>query len=175
MCMMDRGDIPRIIELSPEERAGIAWLARGRHELKRGLPRGVWGGWTSLETHTMGLTGEYAVAKALGIGVDISLSRRGDGHTWDLVLRDWRTIEVKYRAQRGWDFALWTDQIEEFVADVGVLCWPGVREDTVEIVGCISRQRFGKIATITDYGKGHRLAVGPEEMVPLGYMFGGKR
>jgi len=153
----------------PEMRA-IRLLAKGRCEPKerRHVPGHTFNK-GALEAHIEGMKAEYAVAKALNILPDIALYLHGDDKC-DLRLTDGRTLQVKYRDRRGWDYALTTDDPAEFVADIGVLCWP--IKDGVDIVGCISRDKFLKVAQVVDYGHGKRLAASPKHFTPIEVIFG---
>ena len=153
------------IPITEAEMRGIRLLAQGRYNPK--IERGMGDldmGNDGLDAHVQGLLGEYAVAKALNITLDLSLTLHGDDKR-DLHLSDGRGIEVKYRNKRGYDFALRSTDPAEFVAEIGVLVWPA--EGGAEIVGCISRQKFLKVAKVADYGYGKRLVAGPEHFTPL--------
>lgn len=141
-------------------------LARKRHEPKR--RRGIKGPWSrqpSVNTHYEGLRAEYAVAKLFNIPLDESISLSGDDGT-DLTLPDGRTVQVKYRGRRGWDYALPSANPEDFTTDIGILVWPCEDPDDtedVDVVGWVTRDLFCGLASEVNYfGKpgGERLALG---------------
>lgn len=152
------------IPITDGERRGIELLAKGRHlpKEKAGVPCHLYGRESGLEVHIEGLLGEYAVAKAFNVLPDISLHLHGDDKV-DLRLPDGRTAQVKYRRKRGYDYAI--NSMEEFVADVGILCWPA--EGGVEVVGMITRERFKEVAVVENFGYGKRYVARYQEFEPL--------
>jgi len=153
------------IPITEAEMRGIRLLAEGRYNPKK--ERGMYDrdmGNDGFDANVQGLLGEYAVAKALNITLDISLTMRGDDRR-DLHLSDGRGIQVKYRNKKGYDYALRSTDPAEFATEIGVLVWPA--EGGAEIVGCISRQKFLQVAKVADYGYGKRLVAGPEHFTPI--------
>lgn len=153
------------VPIGDAEMAGLRLLAKGRHlpkERAEVVSRHMTG--DGLEVHVQGLLGEYAVAKALNILLDIALHLCGDDKR-DLHLPDGRSLQVKYRSRKGFDFALLSTDPREFAADIGVLVWPAV--GGCDIVGCISRAKFLRVARIADYGHGERLVASAGYFTPL--------
>lgn len=149
------------IPITEQEMAGLRILAQGRYQDK---PYDRHMGNDGLEAHVLGLMGEYAVAKALNIMLDIAIYPRADDRR-DLTLPDGRTLQVKYRERRTNDYALRSTDPAEFEADIGVLVCAA--RGGCEIVGVISREKFLLVAEVKDYGYGARLVAGPKHFTPL--------
>jgi len=119
------------------------------------------------EAHYQGILGELGAARVLGFHtIDLEERLAGDGGV-DLVLPCGLTVEVRYRTQREWDFALNGDSLEFFKADVAVLVWPGVEPDTVELVGWTTRVHFARKANIKNFGHGDRLVLRYPSLMPM--------
>lgn len=118
---------------------------------------------SDLQIHLEGVTGEYVVSKSLCLPYDPRPLPGGDKGQPDLVLPSGRTVQIKYREKKGWDFALNGVNPEDFKADLGVLVYPD--DLGAEVVGWITREDFERGARIENYlGKpgGERLACGPD-------------
>ena len=119
----------------------------------------------NLSIHLDGIKGEYAVAKLFCLAFENNHLPGGHGHTPDLILPDGTTIQIKYRAQRGWDYALSSDNPAEFISDIGILCWPVEDSDDIDVVGYVERDYFIRHAKRVNYlqrAGGERLALGDE-------------
>lgn len=149
----------------------IAGLRNGPKE-RRGAHTPIRDGSKSaLDMHIMGFLAELAVAKHLNLYPDFRQLPYGDGHSGDLHFNG-KAIEVKCRERVGWDFALYSTNPSEFGADLGVLVYR-LSESAMGIAGFISRADFLKRATTKNYGYGPRLAVGPDELRPIGELVEG--
>jgi hypothetical protein len=129
---------------------------------------------SDFDLHFKGLKAEYAVAKALGVPFDLSISLGGDDHEKDLLLADGRTVSVKFRTQRGWDYALTRDRLSEFKADLGILVWPA-EGDALELVGYVTREDFAIRARRKNFTYGDRLVVEAAQMRPIDELLGGPK
>lgn len=119
-----------------------------------------------LTTHVFGVLAEMAVMHVLDSTMDTTSILSGDKHKPDHILYGRYSLQTKYRDQRGWSFALYSTNPDEFNADIGILVYPARDRDkhdpfdlSMEIVGCISRDKFFRVATIANYGYGDRYIV----------------
>ncbi len=107
----------------------------------------------------MGLLGELAVARVLALQIDTEARLCGDDGA-DLRLPDGRSVQVKYRQRRGWDYGLAGTDLGE-LADVNVLVWPvdqGWPPESVEVVGYLCREEFcAENVYVLDRRHGRRL------------------
>jgi hypothetical protein len=166
-----------IVTLTSDELEWLSELAHKRNDPKMaaGVPNyKIDPNKKDFDIHHMGIKAEYAVAKYLGLELDTTFSLHGDDHRGDLIHHDGRTISVKFRTSRGWDFALTRDKLSEFRADLGVLVWPAPsrRRDTsgcerFEIVGFVSREAFAECAVAKDFGYGPRLVLEAQHFLPI--------
>jgi len=124
---------------------------------------------TQQQTDRVGLYGEFAVAKAFGLGLDAcGLLLKGvrlDGGV-DLVLPGGATAQVKTVAvhtnpNRSFWFALETTNLDEFSADVGIMVfWLLKTPHLAKIAGYVTRERFRAEHQIEDLGTGPRAVMG---------------
>jgi hypothetical protein len=156
-----------IVKLTKEELDEADYLAHARNDPKVHLNKYSWSkeGTTSFDNHYWGLKCEIAVAKILGIEIDKTI-HDGDDQNPDLYYKG-IGIEVKGRTKKGWDFALLKDDIKQFKADVGVLCWPGDADNEIEVVGFITREKFSHVAVTKNYKYGNRLVAEAKHFTPL--------
>lgn len=122
---------------------------------------------STLDQHLCGTRSELAVAKLLGLKMDATFSLSGDGGHSDLVMPSGKTVQVKYRERVGWDYAIGSDNPKDFKDDYGVLVYPDKTPNSFIIAGVITREEFEEKATVTNYGYGPRLRVGPESLHPI--------
>jgi hypothetical protein len=131
-----------IYQLNEDEWAYIEAKAQERNSIKvvgtskRFDPRK-----TDLRIHTYGMASEYAFAKLTGLTANLDAKKKGDDG-FDFKLDNGLTIETRYRFERKRDFALNTDSLNDFTADIGVLIWPGSLPRSFEIVGWTTRVHF---------------------------------
>ena len=147
-----------MITLNNSDLARIEALAHARNDTKVGVipTRRIDERHGDLELNILGLKGEFAVARYLGIpieSVDHAVSLRGRRWPHDLSYAG-ATIEVKTNSYPGGTLYF----NEYFKADYAVLVVPGTN-GAMRIVGYISRGEFHDKCNITDYGHGKRLAV----------------
>ena len=120
------------------------------------------------QTDCTGLTGEYAVAKTFGLGIEAcGILLKGTcmdgGH--DIALPAGITVQVKTVAvhtnpNRPYWFALEDTNLDKFTADVGVLAlWLIKDPSKVVLTGYVTRERFHKEYQLTDLGTGKRAAM----------------
>jgi hypothetical protein len=123
-----------------------------------------------LSIHFDGIKGEYAVTKLFLLPFDPKPLPGGDKGAPDLILPDGTSVSVKFREKPEYDYALSTDNPDEFNSDVGILtarAHPELMNDDVMVVGWITRDEFLERATIQNYTQrdnGNRLAVSPADM-----------
>ena len=124
---------------------------------------------SDLELHYDGICAERTVAEYLGIPYDPEILLGGDDY--DLVLPDGRTVEVKFRDHPKGDFALMSDRLEDFKADIGVLVcavYPEIGDNAIlHCVGWITREEFAERCERVNYGYGDRLAVKQCDLHPM--------
>lgn len=121
-------------------------------------------------THFVGMLGEVAVAKALGVPLRTDQTTGGDGCV-DLVV-DGQRVQVKTSswASLPRERLVIVERAEELQAEWLVSCavkWP----TTVEIHGFISRLRFLRTAFRHDFGYGAKLCVKADALQDIG-LFG---
>lgn len=114
-----------------------------------------------LETHALGVSGEYVVAPYVGKDLDRNGYLGGDNH-YDFILYG-QTIEVK--TLQGY---LLFNNLKHFAADIAVL----VIYDTTDtarlaIQGFITKAIFEKEHFTTDLGHGSRCCLQPIELHPI--------
>jgi hypothetical protein len=119
-----------------------------------------------VEVNVDGLLGEFAFHKFSGLPLrtDTSLSGERPGGKWDFRLRDGRTVEVRYRAKRWYEFALHDDNIDSFNTDVGVLVTPGLCAHTLDLRGWCSYDDFARLCFYMDFGFGRRLVIRTDDL-----------
>jgi hypothetical protein len=118
------------------------------------------------DAHYQGILGELGAARALGVPIDKEEVLSGDNGV-DLRLRGGLSAEIRYRTQRGWDFALNGANISYLKSDVGILVWPGVKENTVELIGWTSRIHILQHGEIMNFGYGDRLVLKHRQTVEM--------
>jgi len=166
------------VKFSDEELLKLFRLARQRNDPKQRKWKSQ--GWnrnkSALAGHYDGIMAEMAVAKLLGVEINEEIYEGGDDGS-DLVLPDGRTIQVKHRGQRDWDYALNSADLDDFITDIGVLCQPTPEydDDAVDVVGYITKEQFAERAFRTNFLKkpnGWRLAVQQKDMEPIEALLG---
>jgi len=116
---------------------------------------------SEIQVNYDGLHGELGFSKLSGIPIrtDTSLSGEAPLGRWDFKLVNGKTVEVRYRCKRYYEFALNSDKIEDFVTDYGVLVHPGVKPWTFQITGWCTREQFVKDHHVDNFGFGDRLVI----------------
>jgi hypothetical protein len=114
-----------------------------------------------VQSNILGFKAEYAVAKVLGCKLP-SLNIVTDGGV-DLWADD-VAIDVKYTKNTT---ELIFDDYKEFKADVAVLVRPTDKEDVLEILGYLDKEKFVGMAVDKDYGYGERKVVDAELLDPI--------
>ena len=142
-----------IIELTAQERVDVAREAAALTARSAHIPNYSRYDMTrsQAETDLIGLTGEYAVAKLFGLGLDAcGMCLKGiamdGGH--DITLPNGlavqvKTIEVYKDANRPYWYTMETENPAEFTADIGIMAYvlkfdPG----KIKIPGYVTRQKF---------------------------------
>ncbi len=131
--------------------------ARNHDKEALGFPQPIVGVYSRYEMNRLGVAAEAAVAFLLGTKVDRTVSLSGDDGI-DLV-HEGETYDVRFRGRVGYDYALYSDDPDDLIADWAVLVWPG--EDMV-VVGKASKGTFLRNSKIMDFGYGPRLTLSPE-------------
>lgn len=134
---------------------------------------------TSADIEYVGLAGEYAVSKALGLAFDSSTSAKGDGGFGDLTFHDGRTIAVKTTTTIGGSYNLKGDDPSLMYDDIQILCSLPVhnngtthntkldREQMVRIVGYMERPDFLQHVQVKESTTGKYLSVHPDHFYPI--------
>jgi len=144
--------------LSDQEWAFIAEKAKKRNDIKTvSSSKKFDGGKSSLNIHTYGMAAEYSFSQLTNLPYNFNATRCGDDG-YDFKTSNQLTIEIRYRYQRNRDFALNTDRLEDFKADIGVLFWPGDKEKSFEMVGWTSKVAFAFMCE-RHFLKGWRLLI----------------
>ena len=118
------------------------------------------------DAHYQGILGELGAARALCLPIDTTELLSGDGGV-DLHLSCGLSAEIRYRTKRGWDFALNGGDISYLNSDVGILVWPGMRDNSVELVGWTTRLHILQKGQIMDFGYGPRLVLNHQDVVGM--------
>ena len=106
----------------------------------------------------IGMVGELAVAKALGL--DMDFEKVGVDYGIDFTYNNY-TVDVKTRSFPGEDLVFKSHKA--FKAQVAILA-RFKKEDCVDILGCMSRKKFKQLATPTHYGC---LSVSQKHLYPI--------
>lgn len=134
---------------------------------------------TSEEIEYVGLVGEYALAKVLGLEFSSSTSARGDGGFGDLTFHDGRTIAVKTTTTIGGSYNLKGDDPSLMYDDIQVLCSLPLhsngttrntklrKEQKVRIVGYMERPDYLRHAQVRESNTGKYLSVHPDKFFPI--------
>lgn len=118
------------------------------------------------ETHYIGVFGELGILKGCGLKIDETSWLAGDQGI-DCVLPCGLTLQVRYRAKRGWDYALNSDNLGDFVTDLGILGWPGEEPNSVELVGWTTKAHFALLAHRDNFKHGDRLVLAYQKLLPI--------
>jgi hypothetical protein len=157
-----------IVELNNSDMEAIAKIAHARNSVKEraGVRSNKFDASKGEEdAHLIGVMGEYAVAKYLGLKIDEVVTLHGDNGS-DLNACNCIRIEVKTRNRRGFDFALNNTRTSDIKWDVGILAYK-VASNQIEIAGWISKVSFLSRCTVKNYNYGDRLVVEPDKMFAL--------
>jgi len=163
------------VSLTPWEVEACEEIARRRNNPKSaaGIRSSYNKSFSDLDNHIEAVKAEYAVAKALGLELNFEFyGVAGDGGQNDLLFPgDGGSISVKYRRQRGHDFALDSNTPFDFKDDVGVLVWPteDAAPNTFDIVGWISKEQFRNrdVYRMKNFTHGWRAVVEAHHMRPI--------
>lgn len=123
------------------------------------------------QAHYEGIFGELGAARALGLPIDTNELLSGDKGV-DFTLPSGLSMEIRFRTKRGWDFALNGADISYMKSDVGVLVWPGQEPNSVELMGWTSRVHLLMNGVMDDFGKGPRLLIRHDRLVPMHSLMG---
>lgn len=154
-------------QFTEREMKFLRMLAHGRCAIKDldnpNRPSRIIYGNTRYEADLMGIMGEYAVSKYLGIPFDTSLSVEGDGGVIDLMLGNYniQVKSTKYRTGRLIFF-----RKEEINADLFVLCTVLHEHCTANIVGWIGQAMALEVVSQIDLGRGLRWVIEQRHLLP---------
>lgn len=143
-------------------------LASGRHFLKDQVRPNRpdvsrWGN-TQFQADMMGIMGEYAVSKYLGLPFDTSINLEGDGGETDLMLGKYN-IQVKSTKYKTGKLVF--NKKEEVVADIFVLCYCLEDQSMATIQGYIGRNHVLQHAVQMDLGRGMRWVIEQRLLKPI--------
>lgn len=114
--------------------------------------------------HYHGMMGEWAVSKATGCDLDMTVHARGDDGV-DAVVNGW-ACHIKTTTYGGGNPDFLLDSMDCFTAEVGILAQI-VSPVKVNLCGCIGKGNFVRLHTLKDYGYGQRLVVKASQMTPF--------
>ena len=137
-----------------------ALMAERRNIIKAGVRSNKCSKLTEWESHYVGIMGEYAVAKQLGLRIDESVSMRGDGKIVDLLDGSLQ-IQVKTRLPQNPPLYLFYES--KNIAD-RTICAVVRTPATVELMGWITREDFLAKCQEKDFGYGTRYAVTSDQL-----------
>lgn len=161
----------RRVKLSPQDMGLAAQIAhrrqhgKERYDSTRNLQANRHS--TSYEVHLLGVKGELAVARHLGWQVDCSETAAGDGGV-DFISGPW-TIDAQ--AATHWDTHLKYDAKHPFRAHIAILVRL-VEDDTLDILGWITKLDFDRFKRKENYGHGDREAVDGQSLLPIDNLIG---
>ena len=125
-----------------------------------------------IDTHIFGMLGELGIAKYLDIKYEPEVFIGGDGGI-DLVKGDYN-IQVKTRNKIGYDFALKSDTMAEFTADIGILAYVDTATlkgefDGLEVIlgGWTTQRHMKRHMYKVNFGYGDRLSIKQEKLLPM--------
>lgn len=116
------------------------------------------------EAHYIGLLGEAAVSRILGVRMREDVTVAGDGAV-DLVVRG-QTIQVKTRKIDHAAMLLPFNSLRDFSADWAVCC-ALASPCHVRVYGFISREAFAQVHHTRDFGYGPRCVVPASTLEPV--------
>lgn len=152
------------ITIPNEEVKALIWAAGDRVMFKRihGLidTKKVDQKRLDIELVYEGLLGEWAVAKALELSMNLEIYLCGDGgrdFTYYGYTMDVKTTQAKY---------LLFKSMKDFTADIAVLV-KRLDLQTLDIEGIISRKKFAQIHEMKNFGYAYTCAVSPEKLSPI--------
>jgi hypothetical protein len=160
-----------LYEISPEEEELVVTRAKERQankEARNVVSKRFDPSKSDYQIHLEGMRAEFAAAKVLDANLNWELLVGGDNNNGDLSLKDGRTVSVKFRKREGWDFALQSENPNEFKEDIGVLVYPSnTHFRALNVCRWISREEFQQKSTKANYGYGPRLKISPTQMNPI--------
>jgi len=119
--------------------------------------------------HMIGLMGEAAVCKVLGIDFHVDIHKFGDDGN-DIVYNGYR-IQVKTAAKEHKRSVLYVNDIDDVASDIlvgGFVSSPA----SVTLIGSASKSHFKRKMYEADFGYGKRDAVNEEDLRPVEAMVG---
>lgn len=128
-------------------------LAHWRSDPKAHLPRPVWGGQDSYDSHLRGVKAEYAVSIYFREPMDLFIDLGGDHNVTDLVIANF-TVQVK--CPNYTPPFLKFNSLEEFHQDVAVLTSLDA-PDIVRLHGWTTPDRFKRLHHRQDFSYGERV------------------
>jgi hypothetical protein len=159
-----------LVDLNEDEMQYVTGLAHDRNEEKKQRlvkSKKYASHRSDFDIHFDSARARMAIAKLLGLDMDESADVHGRRGRPDFTLRNGLTLEVHYRSQLNWDYALSSSDVKDFRADVGVLVWPGTSRSNVRLVGWTSKINFVMRSIVKDYGYGPRLALQAKNTFPI--------
>ena len=153
-----------IVKLSELDTYEIAWAATDRCKHKRDLgivnTKRIDQKRDDYAITREGMAGEWAVAKVLGVPVNLELYAGGDPG-WDFEVSGIK-IDVKTsRAQY-----LLFNTIKSFKADFAIFA-KYLNDYQIDLVGMISRQEFTQKCEIRDFGYGENFVMHPDNLTDV--------
>jgi hypothetical protein len=153
-----------IVFLSELDTYEIAWAASGRCQFKKDAgiknSKRVDQQRDDYQITREGLTGEWAVGQTLGLPVNLENYLGGDPG-WDF---EYKGLKVDVKTTRA--KLLLFQNLDKFVADVAVLV-RYVRDDLVQIVGIISKDKFKQNCQIRNLGYQDNYTISEDKLSPI--------
>lgn len=144
-----------LIHLGCADLQYCALMAERRNVVKAGVRSNKRSAMTEYESHYIGMLGEFAVSKYLGLRIDETVGKGGDGKIVDLI-QDGMEIQVKTRLPNKPPLYLFYESLD--VAERTV-CALAKSPATIQLVGWIDRDDFLAQYKEVDFGYGTRFAV----------------
>jgi hypothetical protein len=117
--------------------------------------------------HMIGLMGEAAVCKYLGVNFHVDIHKFGDDGN-DIVINGYK-IQVKTLSKERRDPLLYVNDIDKVSSDIlvgGFVSSP----TSITLFGAASKSHFKRVMHEVDFGYGKRDAVSEEDLRPLDAM-----
>lgn len=110
--------------------------------------------------HLLGLKCEFACAKLFKSVIDETFSW-GDNNDPDLYLPDGRSVQVKgkFSKTKFKGFTCRTTSLDEFKADVGILCFEGATRNQIDISGWFDKDTFVSHSEVYEFEWGNKRAL----------------
>lgn len=120
------------------------------------------------ERHLLGVKCELALANLFTTSIDETFNW-GDKNQPDIYLPDKRSVQVKgkFKNTKDKSFQLRSTDVNEFKADIGILCSEGNLTSEIEVLGWFDKQTFLDKSVIKTFSWGNKRCLDVEELCPV--------